>query len=82
VLAGEERHWGQKSTGPGHTQLVQDVFHQTPIREGRLQQIDAYKGGEEVPVGAVEIAQQQRQQDKAAGDGADIVFHGHGDPSE
>jgi hypothetical protein len=35
-----------------------------------------------VPIGAVEIAQNQRQQDKAAGDGPDIMLHGHGKPSD
>jgi len=60
---------------------MQDVFHQAPLGEGRLEQVGPDKGGKEVPVGAVEIAQEQRQQDKAAGDGADVPFHGHDKPS-
>ena len=52
---------------------MQDVFHQAPFGEGRLEQVGAYKGGEEVPVGAVKIAQKQGQQDKTAGNGPDIV---------
>jgi len=60
---------------------MQDVLHQAPLRKGRLEQVGADKGGEKVPVGAGEIAQGQRQQDKTSGDGADIVLHGHGDPS-
>lgn len=60
---------------------MQDVFHQAPFAEGGLEQVGPDKGGEKVPPGAVKIAQKQRQQDKTAGDGSDIAFHGHGDPS-
>jgi hypothetical protein len=56
---------------------MQYVFHQAPIGEGGLEQVKADKSGEEVPIGAVEIAQKQRQQDKTASDGPYIPFHGH-----
>jgi hypothetical protein len=36
---------------------MQDVFHQAPLDEGRLEQVGADKGGEEAPEGAVEITQ-------------------------
>jgi hypothetical protein len=66
--------------GLGHAQLMQNVLHQAPLGKRRLQQVGPDKSGEEVPPGAVEIAQEQGQQNKAAGNGPDIAFHGHGDP--
>jgi hypothetical protein len=62
-------------------QFTQDVFHQAPLGEGRLEQIGPDKGGKKVPIGAVKIAQKQGQQDKTSSDSADIALHSHGNPS-
>jgi hypothetical protein len=36
--------------------LIEDIFHETPPREGGLEKVEPHKGSEEIPVGAYKIA--------------------------
>jgi hypothetical protein len=59
------------------TQLLENVLHQAPLGEGGLKKIEAHKGREQIPVGALKTAKNQGSQDKGSRNRSDIPLHGH-----
>jgi hypothetical protein len=57
-------------------QVFEELLHQAPAGEGRLKQVEAYEGGEEVGPGGHEVAEGEGHHDEGARDGADVLLDG------
>ena len=56
---------------------VQDIFHQAPACESRLEEIQSHKCGEQIPIGVYPMSQRQTHQDKRTCNQANISFECH-----
>jgi len=63
-----------------HSQLVEDLLREAPLRKSRLQEIKPHEGSEKQPVPAVEVAWRKRNKNECAGYGTDPLFRVHRAP--
>src|SRR5512139_2972480 len=60
------------------TALAEEILHEAPSGERRLEQVCAHERGEPQPVYAVDLAQRQTEQDECPGDQPNPPFKRHG----
>src|SRR5664279_165666 len=65
-----------------HSKLTQECHHRAPISKRRLEEVQAYEGGEQIPVGRDPVAECELDQDKNASDQAHRAFDVHTRTSE
>jgi hypothetical protein len=65
------------STGAFNAELRQDCHHRAPVGDRRLQQVQAYEGGEQQPIGRMVVGQQNTQNHEEACDSPQQSLNGH-----
>jgi hypothetical protein len=60
-----------------HAEFGNDILHQTPLGERRLEEIQADKGREQQPVPTVKPSQRHGKKYEGSRYGADVLFHFH-----